>query len=574
MDKIKTRKTSISTKIFALIVLTALLITIISCAVSYQVISKYLYSSKQHDTVNYALVAANQVDGDLFETYLESEGTDEEAYASICGHLSHFLDSDSVQYIYTMTYADADHFQFVIDTDPENPADFGESYETEYEMTQAYGGTATSTSEPSFDEWGAAYTGYAPIKNSADKIVGIVGVDIDAGSIQSTVLTIIRYIILASIIGFVIAIIFAIIYATKIRQSFAKLNSAMNDITSADGDLTKKITNTSGDEMEVLSESFNKLVDKTRETITTVAQNSAFIADNMNIITAKEANCNEKTTMITDSIASIVSAIEETTASIEEINAQTSLANEKLKDMITITHDSNDYIISADNKAASMRDNAANAGIDVKASVSELAAKFEKENEKAKSVSEIQQLTSDIKSISNQTNMLALNASIEAARAGEAGRGFAVVADEIGKLASDSNAAASQIEVVSNEVLNAIDGLIHVSQEMFDFMNNKVIADYAEFARSSDDFSTKMKSLQQHINDLSQISEDYKNEVSSISEAISYVGVAAENNNADVVFISDGIVVLASSIEEIDEATKQTNNSVDIMQSLLSNYKY
>lgn len=574
MDKIKTRKTSISTKIFALIVLTALLITIISCAVSYQVISNYLYSSKQHDTVNYALVAANQVDGDLFETYLESEGTDEEAYASICGHLSHFLDSDSVQYIYTMTYADADHFQFVIDTDPENPADFGESYETEYEMTQAYGGTATSTSEPSIDEWGAAYTGYAPIKNSAGKIVGIVGVDIDAGSIQSTVLTIIRYIILASIIGFVIAIIFAIIYATKIRQSFAKLNSAMNDITSADGDLTKKITNTSGDEMEVLSESFNKLVDKTRETITTVAQNSAFIADNMNIITAKEANCNEKTTMITDSIASIVSAIEETTASIEEINAQTSLANEKLKDMITITHDSNDYIISADNKAASMRDNAANAGIDVKASVSELAAKFEKENEKAKSVSEIQQLTSDIKSISNQTNMLALNASIEAARAGEAGRGFAVVADEIGKLASDSNAAASQIEVVSNEVLNAIDGLIHVSQEMFDFMNNKVIADYAEFARSSDDFSTKMKSLQQHINDLSKISEDYKNEVSSISEAISYVGVAAENNNADVVFISDGIVVLASSIEEIDEATKQTNNSVDIMQSLLSNYKY
>lgn len=574
MNKIKTRKTSISAKVFLLIVLTALLITLISCIVSYKVISGYLYSSKQQDAVNMATVAANQIDGDMFEAYIASEGSDEDSYNTIINQLSCFLDSDSVQYIYTMTYADAKNFMFIIDTDPEEPADFGEYYETEDEMTVAYSGTATATSEASVDEWGTAYTGYAPIKNASGAVVGIVGVDIDASAISNAVLSIINYIILASVCGFVIAFIFAILFASKLRLSFAKLNTAMVDIASADGDLTKKLSNPSGDELELLSESFNKMLDKTRATISTVASNSAFIADNMSIIHDMEVSCNEKTNSISDSISNIVAAIEETTASIQEINDQTTLANERLHAMTSITDSSASHITHVETNASAMRNNAVNAGDIVKKSIQDFTDKFAVENEKAKTVSEIQQLTADIKNISSQTNLLALNASIEAARAGEAGRGFAVVADEIGKLASDSNTAAGQIECVSNEVLDAINGLLSIAQEMFDFINTKVLADYSGFASSSDDFSEKMKSLQQEIINLDHITEDYKNEMGSITEAISYVGIAAESNNADVVAISDSISVLSDSMIEIDQATKATNASVDSMQELLSGYKF
>ena len=62
------------------------------------------------------------------------------------------------------------------------------------------------------------------------------------------------------------------------------------------------------------------------------------------------------------------------------------------------------------------------------------------------SAAKIQEVTSLISSIAEETNLLSLNASIEAARAGEAGRGFAVVAEEIGKLAEQSNQSAKQIE--------------------------------------------------------------------------------------------------------------------------------
>ena len=79
--------------------------------------------------------------------------------------------------------------------------------------------------------------------------------------------------------------------------------------------------------------------------------------------------------------------------------------------------------------------------------------------EKSKAVNRIHELTDDIKSISSNTNLLALNASIEAARAGDAGRGFAVVADEIGALAAQTLNTVDNISGIVDEVSDAVSNL-------------------------------------------------------------------------------------------------------------------
>lgn len=78
---------------------------------------------------------------------------------------------------------------------------------------------------------------------------------------------------------------------------------------------------------------------------------------------------------------------------------------------------------------------------------------------------EISNMVSIIKSVAEQTNLLALNAAIEAARAGEAGRGFAVVADEVRQLASRTSSA-------SNEISNVVSRNLEVTQQVLDAINS------------------------------------------------------------------------------------------------------
>lgn len=110
----KTKKISIAAQLFLFILGTALIVALIVGSVAYTNMSGFLEKKTKDNVKEIAAIAAENVDGEVFSRAMTG---DEEALAAVKDSLSFFLVGDSVTYVYTLMPKDADHFQFVVDTD-------------------------------------------------------------------------------------------------------------------------------------------------------------------------------------------------------------------------------------------------------------------------------------------------------------------------------------------------------------------------------------------------------------------------------------------------------------------------
>ena len=117
---------------------------------------------------------------------------------------------------------------------------------------------------------------------------------------------------------------------------------------------------------------------------------------------------------------------------------------------------------------------------------------------KSKAITSLYNLIQLIIDISDQTNLLSLNASIEAAKSGEHGKGFSVVAEEIGKLASQSKAVTNQMTDIVLTALDANNSLVSDSEKLLNFLEANIKEDYNMFLDASHMYvedSNKIKNL-------------------------------------------------------------------------------
>lgn len=565
----KTKKISIAAQLFLFILGAALIVALIVGGVAYTNMSSFLEKKTKDNVKEIAVIAAENVDG---EAFVRAMAGDEEALATVKDSLRFFLVGDSVEYIYTLMPKDGDNFQFVVDTDPEDPGEYAEDYAAETEMFEAMKGSATVTATPVTDEWGTFYSGYAPIMVNGSA-AGIVAVDYQASSIQASLAVLIRNILIAVGIAVVFAVAAAFAVSIKMRRNFQKVNDKILEVASDDGDLTKVLDIRSGDELEVIGNSLNTLLQKTGNTVREVKSGTGSVETKMENINDNVAEAGSQITGINDAIHSMVAASEQIAASVSTVGEEIDYVYANVRNIVDVMKENTVSLQEIDTSSVELSDTAQTSSTKIGDNVTEMSKELAAEQKKGESVLRIRELSETILGISGKTNLLALNASIEAARAGEAGKGFAVVAGEIGVLAGNTNEAANEIQKMSKDVVEAIQGLNSLADRMLQFLQEEVTADYQKFGDTSLHFTERSEAIRTSMEGLQRDMEKSAKALEESKDAMTSVGKASEDSSAEIVRLSQSLVSIDEGMKEIETAVQDAFSAISQMNGELSGYR-
>jgi methyl-accepting chemotaxis protein len=286
--------------------------------------------------------------------------------------------------------------------------------------------------------------------------------------------------LVAGIVGGGIGLLIIYFVSGAIAAPVRRAASMLDDIASGNGDLSRRMTVESGDEVGLLADAFNRFVASLNKTISEVRASTETIATATTEIAAGNMDLSGRT-------EAQASNIEETAAAMEELTSTVQQNAENAKQ-------ANQLVASASAFAVK--------GGDV---VGQVVTTMGSITQSSRRIADI---IGVIDGIAFQTNILALNAAVEAARAGEQGRGFAVVAAEVRNLAQRSAAAAKEIKGLIDDSVSRVDAesrlVDSAGQTMGQIVSSvKQVADLmAEIAAASDEQSLGIGQVNQAITEM------------------------------------------------------------------------
>lgn len=193
--------------------------------------------------------------------------------------------------------------------------------------------------------------------------------------------------------------------------------------------------------------------------------------------------------------------------------------------------------------------------------------------EDAKIVESIGTMAEVISQIADQVNLLSLNASIEAARAGEHGKGFAVVAKEIGSLASQTSSAISEIKQTNAKVLEAFQTRIQNSNQMLNFIKDRVTMDYETFLKVAGQYGQDAKDIQSIVSKITDMAESIDKIIHEVSGAIQDIAVSSQNTALNSSAILTNVDMVHELVNNLAHLIDKEDTIVSNLNGLVRKFK-
>ncbi len=398
-----------------------------------------------------------------------------------------------------------------------------------------------------------------------DDVIIVVGRVTPALENQVTKGSIIAYILTGVVcVLIVLSLLFTrFTVSSKITGITNEIGEIVYDIEHEQGDLSKRITVKTGNELSLIVSGFNSFMDTLQNII-------AKVKDGTIVLEKTASDVSQRINVVSDNIINTSSAMEELTATMETVSGTATSLNQRMDSVSLASDGIRDQARSGLNTANEIKKSAASIHEETLArkkdatkKVEQLSAILQQSVRDSEKVSQINDLTATIMDIASETNLLSLNASIEAARAGESGRGFTVVAQEIGILADNSHETAENIQEISSEVTKAVRALSENATQIMEFINDTVLSDYDTFGKIGDDYMETSQTISDMVSTFTDKADMLSDtmtmmitDINAISESI--------NESSEAISVSAGNTQdIVDEISEISIAVQGNNDVSD-----------
>lgn len=351
---------------------------------------------------------------------------------------------------------------------------------------------------------------------------------------------------------------FTIVHPTK--KATGEIKEIITGIENSEGDLTRRVSHKSKDEVGQLVCGMNKFIDVLQGIIAEIRQDTDEMKRSVTAVYSQVSSADGNIMDVSAAMQELAAGMTEIRNTADHITGQVDFINSRMDEIALQASEGSTLAGDIKIRADKLREEGVHSKEHTGHMADEIRAMVNESLAKSKDVEKINSLTDEILNISSQTNLLALNASIEAARAGEAGRGFAVVADEIRQLADSSRNTANDIQSISHEVTASVNNLAENTNKMIGFLENVVLPDYDKLVHMGDQYNQDARNVDEIMQGFRQDAMDLKNGVAEVTELIRAMAVTITESSEGITMVSESANGLTESMSQIQEEMSQTES--------------